>query len=153
LPPSSGSTIKRRKFSNASPFPLPLLSNPWPEDRRPGPITQVKQSEERDWPGGVSASMLQQSVRDLDKAFKSWWKSKGKVHTPRFKKRNNRQSIRIRGKEFHPTDRGGRFPKVGGLKLVRSRPLPALPSSVTIVKDCTGRYVASFVVEVERPQL
>ncbi|MXW12766.1 MAG: transposase [Synechococcus sp. SB0662_bin_45] len=32
-------------------------------------ITQAKRTPERSWLGNVSASMLQQSVRDLDKAF------------------------------------------------------------------------------------
>nr|WP_237743694.1 transposase [Pleurocapsa sp. PCC 7319] len=35
--------------------------------------------------------------------------------------------------------------------MVFSRPLPSEPSSVTIIKDCSGRYFASFVVEVEQP--
>ncbi|WP_455403050.1 RNA-guided endonuclease InsQ/TnpB family protein, partial [Streptomyces bambusae] len=30
-----------------------------------------------------------------------------------------------------------------------SRPLPSAPSSVTVIKDPSGRYFASFVVEVE----
>ena len=34
-----------------------------------------------------------------------------------------------------------------------SRELPAVPSSVTIIKDCAGRSVASFVVAVEREPL
>lgn len=32
--------------------------------------------------------------------------------------------------------------------MVVSRPLPSEPSSVTIIKDTTGRYFASFVVEI-----
>ncbi|MYI71867.1 MAG: IS200/IS605 family element transposase accessory protein TnpB [Synechococcus sp. SB0673_bin_10] len=119
-------------------------------------ITQAKRTPERSWLGDVSASMLQQSVRELDKAFRNWWSSlsgkrKGpKVCAPRFKRRSNRQSIRICGKEFRPTEKGVRFSRIGELKLVWSRPLPATPGSVTLTKDCAGRYFASFVVEVER---
>ena len=111
-------------------------------------IAQAKRTPGRAWLGDVSASMLQQSVRDLDKAFRNWWKSKGKVRGPRFKRRSNAQSIRICGKEFRATEQGVRFPKIGELKLVWSRALPSPPSSVTIIKDCAGRYFASFVVEV-----
>jgi putative transposase len=45
--------------------------------------------------------VLQQSVRDLDQAFRNWWaslsgKRKGpKVKPPRFKKRRGAQSIRF----------------------------------------------------------
>ncbi|MYG64752.1 MAG: transposase [Synechococcus sp. SB0669_bin_7] len=46
-------------------------------------ITQAKRTEERSWLSEVSASVLQQSVRDLDKSFRFWWKSKGKVRWSR----------------------------------------------------------------------
>lgn len=121
-------------------------------------ITEAKRSEERAWLADASHSMLQQSVRDLDRAFRNWWgsltgKHKGKARAPRFKKRSNDQSIRICGKEFRVTDRGVRFPKVGDLRLAWSRDLPATPSSCTLIKDAAGRYFASFVVEVDRAQL
>jgi putative transposase len=121
-------------------------------------ITKAKRTPERQWLTEASHSMLQQSVRDLDRTFRNWWgsltgKHKGKARAPRFKKRSNDQSIRICGKQFRVTEGGVRFPKVGDLPLVWSRPLPAVPSSCTIIKDAAGRYFASFVVEVDRPQL
>ena len=97
--------------------------------------------------------MLQQSVRDLDKAFRNWWNEKGKLRPPRFKRRSNAQSIRICGKEFRTTHKGVRFPKIGELRLRWSRDLPAPPTSVTIIKDCRDRYFASFVVAVEDQSL
>jgi len=65
---------------------------------------------------------------------------------------------RICGKEFRVTDRGVRVPrlgdlKLGDLKLVWSRELPSAASSGTVIKDAAGRYFASFVVEIDRPQL
>ncbi|OOV34753.1 hypothetical protein BO91_01165, partial [Candidatus Synechococcus spongiarum LMB bulk10E] len=57
------------------------------------------------------------------------------------------------GREFYPTDKGIRFPKLGELRLRWSRPLPSPPSSVTIVRECSGKYYASFVVEVEEAKL
>ena len=111
-------------------------------------ITEAKRTKERSWRGDVSASMLQQSVRDLSQAFRNWWQGKGRVRAPNFKKRGNRQSIRACGKEFYPTETGVRFPRVGVLRLRWSRPLPSEPSSVTIIKECSGKYYASFVVEV-----
>ena len=97
--------------------------------------------------------MLQQSVRDLSQAFKNWWKGKGRVRAPRLKSRRSRQSMGVCGRELYPTDRGVRFPKIGELKLKWSRPLPSPPTSVTIVKECSGRHYASFVVEVEEAKL
>jgi IS605 OrfB family transposase len=40
-----------------------------------------------------------------------------------------------------------RLPKIGNVPVRWSRPLPADPSSVTVVRDATGRYFASLVVE------
>ena len=40
-----------------------------------------------------------------------------------------------------------RLPKIGDVPVRWSRPLPAEPTSVTVIKDAAGRYFASFVVE------
>ncbi|NER03724.1 MAG: IS200/IS605 family element transposase accessory protein TnpB, partial [Okeania sp. SIO3C4] len=40
------------------------------------------------------------------------------------------------------------LPKVGKIKIVGKRKLPAEPSSLTIIKDSANRYFASFVVEI-----
>jgi len=61
--------------------------------------------------------------------------------------------MRVCGREFHPTDRGVRFPKIGELKLKWSRPLLSPPTNITLVKECSGRYYASFVVEAEEIKL
>ena len=116
-------------------------------------ITEAKRTEERSWLGEVSASMLQQSLRDLSQAVRNWWQGKGRVRAPNFKKRGNCHSIRACGEEFYPTDTGVRFPKIGVLRLQWSRPLSSEPSSVTIIKECSGKYYASFVVEVEDEKL
>ena len=61
-------------------------------------ITQAKQTPERAWLKQVHVTPLQQSLRDLDTAFKNWWQSlkgKGRAGAPRFKRRHNRQAIRF----------------------------------------------------------
>ena len=116
-------------------------------------ITEAKRTEERSWLADASHSVLQQSLRDLSQAFRNWWQGEGRVRAPNFKKRGNRQSIRACGKEFYPTETEVRFPKIGVLRLRWSRPLPSEPSSVTIIKECSGKYYASFVVEVEEEKL
>lgn len=75
--------------------------------------------------------------------------SRHAVGAPRFRsRRDNRQAIRFtRNARFAVTDgRMLRLPKIGDVKLAWSRDLPSEPSSVTIVKDASGRYFASFVV-------
>ncbi|MDC0769984.1 RNA-guided endonuclease InsQ/TnpB family protein [Streptomyces sp. HD] len=51
---------------------------------------------------------------------------------------------------FKSRDNGCLFiAKLGDVAVRWSRPLPSEPSSVTIIKDPSGRYFASFVVETE----
>ncbi|MBD0394942.1 MAG: helix-turn-helix domain-containing protein, partial [Microcoleus sp. C1-bin4] len=65
-------------------------------------ITQAKKTEERAWLSEVSNIPLQQSVADLEIAFKNFFdsckgKRKGrKVGYPKFKKRTSSQSARFR---------------------------------------------------------
>lgn len=98
---------------------------------------------------------LQQSVADLETAFKNFFEScKGKrkgrkVGYPRFKKRTNSQSARLTRGGFSIKGEEVYLAKIGNVKPIWSRELPSIPSSVTIVKDCANRYFLSFVVEVE----
>ncbi|MEU9103099.1 RNA-guided endonuclease TnpB family protein [Streptomyces xanthophaeus] len=120
-------------------------------------ITRAKRTPERAWLADVSAVVLQQSLRDLDSAFKNFFDStdagsKGRrTSPPRYKsKKDSRQSIRLTRSAFSLPDNGCVYvAKVGDLKVRWSRPLPAAPSSLTVLKDPAGRYFASFVVDTE----
>jgi putative transposase len=117
-------------------------------------ITQAKHLKERAWLGKVSAIPLQQSIADLGVAYKNFFdslkgKRKGqKVGSPKFKKKDNRQSARFTRGGFKIKGNKVYLAKIGNLKTLWSRPLPAEPSSVTVIKDRANRYFLSFVVEV-----
>ncbi|MFE7860467.1 RNA-guided endonuclease InsQ/TnpB family protein [Streptomyces sp. NPDC057403] len=120
-------------------------------------ITQAKRTEERAWLADVSAVVLQQSLRDLDTAYKNFFDSvKGKrqgrkVGPPRYKsKKDTRQSIRLNTNAFCLKSDGTVYvAKVGNLKVKWSRRLPSAPTSLTVTKDSSGRYFLSFVVDTE----
>jgi len=118
-------------------------------------ITQAKQTPERRWLTEPSNVVLQQSVRDLDQAYRNWWaslkgKRKGaKVKPPRFKKRRGAQSVRFMSHVFRTGERTLTLSKIGPVPIEWSRDLPSDPSSVTVIRDASGRFFASFVVEVE----
>ncbi|GFH38018.1 transposase [Streptomyces pacificus] len=119
-------------------------------------LTAVKKTPERAWLGRVSAVVLQQSLRDLDTAYRNFFDGlKGKrprMGAPRFKsRRDNRQSIRFTANAAWHITPGGklRLPKIGDLTVRWSRALPSTPTTVTVVKDAAGRYFASFVVETD----
>ncbi|MGW7425554.1 RNA-guided endonuclease InsQ/TnpB family protein [Streptomyces sp. NPDC054813] len=121
-------------------------------------ITGAKRTKERSWLGEVSAVVLQQSLRDAERAYRNFFTSlkgtrKGpKVGAPRFKSRKDaRQSIRFTANARWKITDSGRLdlPKIGAVKVKWSRTLPTTPSSVTVVKDAAGRYFASFVIATD----
>jgi putative transposase len=118
-------------------------------------ITRAKKVDDRHWLSEVSNAPLQQSIRDLDMAFRNFWNSlsgkrKGlKVKPPRFKKRHAKQSARFTVGGFSFKGEKVYLAKVGEIKTVWSRPLPAPPSSATVIKDASGRYFLSFVCDVD----
>lgn len=118
-------------------------------------ITQAKRTESRAWLSDVSNIPLQQSVADLEIAFKNFFdsckgKRKGrKVGYPKFKKKTNSQSARLTRGGFSIKDQGVYLAKIGSVNPIWSRELPSNPSSVTVIKDCGNRYFLSFVVDIE----
>ncbi len=120
-------------------------------------ITQAK--KELLWLKEVASTSLQESLNDLDKAYKNFFEScTGKrkgvganglspVQTPKFKGRKSRQTARFVGSNYKIGQDKIYLPKVGKVKIIWSRPLGSKPSSLTIIKDSAGRYFASFVVE------
>ncbi|HAX75650.1 MAG TPA: transposase [Cyanobacteria bacterium UBA11372] len=122
-------------------------------------ITQAKKTLERGWLSDVSNIPLQQSVADLGVAYKNFFaslkgKRKGKkVGSPKFKKKTGRQSARFRIGGFSLKGEEVYLAKIGNVRPIWSRRLPAAPTSVTVIKDCEARYFLSFVVEVEPIQV
>ncbi|HAA28489.1 MAG TPA: transposase, partial [Cyanobacteria bacterium UBA8553] len=103
----------------------------------------------------VSNIPLQQSIADLGVAWNNFFasrkgKRKGqKMNPPKFKKRTNQQSARFRKGGFSIKAAKVFLAKIGCIKTKWSRPLPSEPSSVTVIKDTSGRYFLSFVVEIQ----
>jgi putative transposase len=100
--------------------------------------------------------VLQQALADLNQGYRNFFasatgKRKGsRVAPPRFRSRKDRrQAIRFTANSrFRVLGNGRlRLPKVGDVEVRWSRPLPAEPSSVTVIRDAAGRHFASFVVE------
>jgi putative transposase len=122
-------------------------------------LTQSKQTEERTWLTEVSAVPLQQSVRNLNMAYQSFFNSingkrKGKkINPPRFKSRKSKQSATFTNAGFSIKGEKVYLAKIGYLDVVWSRPLPSELSSVTVIKDAAGRYFLSFVVEINPEKL
>lgn len=97
-----------------------------------------------DWLGEATAQVLQQSIRNLSRAFVNFFERRGKY--PRFKSKNDRQSIqfpqdvRIDGSRI-------KLPKVGMIKCVLHREIVGTIKTVTVSKTACGHYYASVLTE------
>ena len=105
-------------------------------------LTQLKRLEDTAWLSEVEAAALQQSLRDLDRAFKNFFTQKW-VGFPKFKKKMARKIYRTTyGKiidESHVW-----IPKVGRVKARISRPVKGRIVSATIKQVPSGKYFIVF---------
>jgi putative transposase len=124
-------------------------------------LTKLRNSADTDWLSEVSATVMQQVLRDQDTAFKNFFDGlKGKrprMGYPRFKARATaRKSLRYTRGEF--SYRNGQLflakMREEPLNIMWSRPLPegVAPSSVTVSCDPTGRWHISILTE-DTPEL
>jgi putative transposase len=117
-------------------------------------ITEAKKTEERAWLSDAPRAALNFAIQNIEKSYKQFFNSlsgkrKGKkLGCPKFKSKESRQTLTMATNGFSFKNNQLKLAKLGIVKIVISRPLPSAPSSVTIIKDTTNRYYASFVVEV-----
>ncbi len=117
-------------------------------------LTDLKKQESHAWLNEVSCVPTQQALRHLDKAFINFFEGRGEY--PTFKKRRNLQSAEYTTSAF--VWRGGKITLAkmnDPLDITWSRSLPddAVPSSVTVTRDCADRYFVSILVEEDIPHL
>ncbi|MFB7413936.1 RNA-guided endonuclease InsQ/TnpB family protein [Streptomyces sp. NPDC056210] len=145
--------VRARKDAHAAGLPYPKAA-----ELSRTLVTRAKRTVERSWLGEVSSVVLQQSLRDVEAAYRAFFASlkgerKGaRVGAPRFKSRkDSRQSIRFTANARWSITPTGRLnlPKIGEVRVKWSRTLPVVPSSVTVIKDSAGRYFASFVIDTD----
>lgn len=129
-------------------------------------ITQGRQNPETPWLKEIPTTVLRGAIRDASQAYANFFASASgerqgaRIGPPRFQKRQARQTarfyeagFRIRG-GWQNTQRGGGrlyLSRVGTVSVNWHRPLPALPSSVTIIRESDGTWTASFVVATPMP--
>lgn len=111
-------------------------------------LTILKRQPETVWLNEVHSVPMQQALRDLQTAYSNFFAKRASY--PSFKRRDGRQSARYTKSGFKLTD--GRRLQIGKLGVLRLRwdsNLPSEPTTVTIIREATGRYYVSFVVRVE----
>ena len=111
------------------------------------------------WLAEPPTCVLQQTLRDMDKAWTAW--REGRTEEPVFKKRRrDKQSVRFTLDARHRSKalawgEGGAvvLPKLGALRVKGRRwPKGAMPKMVTVRRDACGDWWVSFSLDEPAPQ-
>ena len=112
-------------------------------------LTSLKKDNNFEFLKLVDSISLQQSLRDLDRAYQNFFKKRAKF--PQFKsKHNNHQSYRTlnQGNNISIVDNYLKLPKLGYVKVKQSMEVDHI-NNVTIEKTPTGKYYAVLNVDFE----
>lgn len=107
---------------------------------------------ECDWIRAIPYTCLTQALRDLDKAFASFFAGRSRYPSPR--RRGVNDSFRLQASETGGIRRINkrwseiRLPKIGAVRFRATRPVFGRLVSVTITRDALGWHV-SFACEIE----
>ena len=111
-------------------------------------LTELKKQPEFAFLNDVSCVPTQQALRHQQTAFKNFFE--GRAQYPTFKKKTHKQSAEFTKSAFKFTDGKIYIAKSKEPLDIRwSRQLPSEPSTITISKDCAGRYFVSCLCEFE----
>jgi putative transposase len=111
-------------------------------------LTKLKKQPEVAWLNDVSSVPLQQVLRDLQSAYTNFFDKR--TGYPSFKRKFGPQSAEYTksGFLFDAGTRTLKLAKIGAVKVQWSRDTVLEPSSIRVLRDASGRYFVSMVVEV-----
>jgi putative transposase len=116
-------------------------------------LTRLKKEKSTSWLKDVSCVPLQQELQHLETAFGNFFAKR--AEHPTFKQKGRKDTAEYTRSGFTLNRKKNQLilAKMNGLplKLAWSRPLPAEPSSLTVIRKPSGRYFVSFVVECPAP--
>ncbi|MGA9378591.1 MAG: RNA-guided endonuclease TnpB family protein, partial [Phormidium sp.] len=107
-------------------------------------LTQLKKQKEFEWLQDASSSALQQSLKDLEKAYKNFFEHRAGF--PKFKNRHRKQSLRYPA-ACSIQGNGVKLPKLGIVKAIIPRENSGEIKSVTVSRDSTDKYFAAILLE------
>ena len=109
-------------------------------------LTNLKKTEEFSYLQEVCNTAMQQSLRDLDRAYSNFFcviKNGKNIGYPRFKSKKNRQSYRVCGDGIHLFDKHVQLPKIGKVKCRVSKKVDGRILSITVIKNPSDKYYIS----------
>ncbi len=110
-------------------------------------LTTLKQQEATTWLTEVSCVPTQQALRHLQTAFLNFWAKRGRY--PSFKKKRNRQSAEYTRSAFKwdSINKNLVLSGLGRLDIRWSREFKSAPTTVTIIKEPSGRYYITLCLD------
>ncbi len=107
-------------------------------------LTQLKKLALYEWLQDATAATLQQSLKNLETAFKNFFSKRAKF--PKFKSKQRKQSLRY-PESCSIKNNGLKLPKLGIVQAKLSKDIRGKIKSVTVSKTSTGKYFASLLFE------
>jgi putative transposase len=115
-------------------------------------LPKLKQTEEYKWLSEIPSQVLQESVLNLDRAFKRFFKGLG--GRPRFKKKSNGGSFQFPQPKLKPQ---GKHKTLLFLPIIKSwvtidlhREIDGVVKGATVTKSVSGKWEISFVVHGQK---
>jgi putative transposase len=114
-------------------------------------LTALKSQPETLWLKEAHSQMLQQALKDLDRAFRNFFEKRGRF--PRFRSRKAGyltfripQRVRVEDGRVY-------VPKVGWVRIRQSRGVEGTTKSATFKRDATGHWYVALTTEFEIPDV
>ncbi len=112
-------------------------------------LTQLKQQEDRLWLQEADSQLLQQALKDVDKAFQNFFARRGKF--PKFKSRSRGhfafgipQRVKVEAGRVY-------CPKIGWVRIRQSQDVEGVTKSATFKRDACGDWFVTLTAEFEMP--
>ncbi len=111
-------------------------------------LTQLKKEEERLWLQEADSQALQESLRDVERAFCNFFSKRARF--PKFKSRH-KGHFAFRIPQRVKVENGKVYcPKIGWMKIRQSQAIEGQTKSATFKRDACGDWFVSLTVEFER---
>lgn len=117
-------------------------------------LTDLKKRDDTSWLKEVDCMALQNSLRDLDRAYENFFKKR--TGYPRFKsKHSHNQSYRTNNINgcIRIVDKKIKLPKVGFVKIKQSRTFEGRILNATVSHTASGKYFVSLCIEMDKEKL
>jgi putative transposase len=122
-----------------------------PAARLSAELTALKQEPETAWLKEADSQVLQQSLKDLDRAFRNFFERRARF--PRFKSRKRDPSRFRIPQRVKLADGKVSVPKVGPVRIRQSQPLELPTKSATFRRSADGKWYVTLTAEFEMPDV